>query len=435
MDARPGTLIDLDLAPRVADGEVPQRRRALPADFRRRAGLAGCLVLVLLTVARAAPPPPPSLVEVWLRDVGSPMEFAVSGDRLVVTTRDPDAPQAHIISAYELPSGRVLWSAPHRSSGQQVAAYAAGDIVLVYVSAPDGSSESTTVLDVETGAIRWSWPGWVSVVDDGRSGLAPTPADGGRAEDPPPVTVVDLASGTTLWSVPAMAMPLVRPGPGPQSQLLLLTPAGAVDVRDLRTGAAVETRSGLPADASPAFVGNDLIVVLHADGHREIKVSAYALPTLAPLWSRTEPETFGVTGCGRLVCVQSPAGLTALDDTGVVVWRRTGEQYVIEMDGALLSTEVAGAGLSLGGLVDPTTGRTMLNLTGWQLAGDAGDGILVVRSSASDPRSWFAVVDSGAPAVRTLGSVPHRISDCQTGTASVVCRVDSDRLGVWAYRP
>ena len=90
MDARPGTLIDLDLAPRVADGEVPQRRRALPADFRRRAGLAGCLVLVLLTVARAAPPPPPSLVEVWLRDVGSPMEFAVSGDRLVVTA----APEA-----------------------------------------------------------------------------------------------------------------------------------------------------------------------------------------------------------------------------------------------------------------------------------------------------------------------------------------------------
>jgi outer membrane protein assembly factor BamB len=434
MDARPGTLIDLDLVPRVAEGDFPQRRRTLLADFRRRAGLAGCLLLVLLAVARAAPPSPPSLVEAWLRDVGSPMEFTVSGDRLVVTARDPDAPRAHTVSAYELPSGRVLWSAPHRSSGQQVVAHATGDVVLVYVSAPDGSWESTTVLDVETGAIRWSRPGWVSVAGDGRTGLASTPADRGRAEDPPPVTAVDLASGTTLWSIPAMTIPLTPPDPGPQSQLLLLTPAGTVEVRDLRTGAVVETRMGLPEDASPAFVGNDLIVVQHADGHGRMKVSAYALPTLALRWSLTEPKTFGLTGCGRLVCMQSPAGLTALDDAGVVVWRRTGEQYAIEMGDALLSTDITGAGLALDSLVDPTTGRTLLNLTGWQLAGDAGDDVLVVRSSAGEPRSWFAVVDSGAPAVRMLGSVPHRISDCQTGPASVVCRVDSDQLGVWAYR-
>lgn len=141
-----------------------------------------------------------------------------------------------------------------------------GDILLIWGGLGNAGLNPTTALDAATGRLRWTWPGQLLVAGDGRTGL------GWRLPDDPvadrlDAAVLDLASGSTLWSIPGTSGRLLfEPDREFGPHLLLLTAAaGGVEVRDLRTGANVETRSGLPTDATAATIVGDS-VLLSASG-------------------------------------------------------------------------------------------------------------------------------------------------------------------------
>jgi hypothetical protein len=163
------------------------------ARTRRRAGLAGCLALVPLSAAGAAQPPPPSLIEVALWDMGSEISFMVNGEWLFVSSPDGGMPGGRAVSAYELPSGRFLWTASQQRSGRHFSARPVGDVVLLAGSAPDGNWESTTALDAATRARRWTRPGLVVTAGDGWTGLTWPPEGPGLDARTPETAVLDLA--------------------------------------------------------------------------------------------------------------------------------------------------------------------------------------------------------------------------------------------------
>jgi outer membrane protein assembly factor BamB len=434
-------VIDLGL-----DREPPAARLR---DWGRRPGnwrpVALALVAaLLLAVAASGPAPAPSLTLAATLTLDRRTDFVVIGDRLYVSAAGPDRvgpPADHrwLLSAYELPTGRPLWTAPYESSVEQfVDVQPADGLVLVTgLVGGEGISTPTTAVEAATGRVLWTLPTRVSVADDGRTGVI-----GGvlRPDEPagPTVRAVDLVTGRDLWKATFPAPTTIRPVPDGRAVTVTGGDGGGrVEVRDVRTGAVLASRAVLPPGVGPtlSLTVADSLLLGYQDAEDGRGIAAYDTDTLELRWRRviTEEDARRFSPCGRLVCTPSAFGVEAIDPaTGALVWHSDDADAIFDVGGVLVA-DAQPAGLAA---VDPATGRTLFDLGGLEtlLTSRTEHGLVSVGRTIGDDRSWLSIARPHTAAPRPLGVVPYRVWDCVAGERSVVCRVPDDRLRIWTYR-
>ncbi|GAA4728495.1 PQQ-binding-like beta-propeller repeat protein [Phytohabitans rumicis] len=409
-----------------------------PSRVLRPLTYAVCAGL-LLAVAASAPAPGPVLVPTASYALEPRTDFVVLGDRLYVsaaTTESTGQPAEHrwLLSAYELPSGRPLWTAPYESSVEQVVDLQAADglVLITGLVAGEGISTPTTAMDAETGRVLWSLPVRV-VVADGRTGLVGgwsprLPAPAGST-----VRAVDLRTGQELWEAAYPVSATIRPvGDG---RAMVLTGDGRVELRDAHSGALRASRVVPPPGAGPSFAvtAGDTVVLGYQDTSGSVGIAAYDRNTLEPRWTRAVAEEEGrrISACGRWICTGTSGGIEAIDPaTGALGWAVAGADAVFEAGGVLVAS-APGAGLAA---VEPDSGRTLFDLAGWEtsVAVSEGTGLVAVARGRGE-QTWLSIAAPHTEAPRMLGVLPYRVWDCVPGTESVVCRAPTDQLRIWTY--
>ncbi|GAB3517474.1 hypothetical protein GCM10027575_40480 [Phytohabitans suffuscus] len=434
-------VIDLGL-----DREPPAARLR---DWGRRPGRGRPLVFalvaaLLLAVGGSGPAPAPSLTLTASLALDRRTDFVVIGDQLYVSAAGvdmvgPATDSRWLLSAYDLPTGRPLWTAPYASSVEQfVDVQQADGLVLVTgLVGGDGISTPTTAIETATGRALWTLPTRVAVADDGRTGVI-----GGllRPGEPagPTVRAVDLATGRDLWKATYPAPTTVRSVPGGRAVTVTNGDGGGrAEVRDARTGVVLVSRSVLPpgTGATLSVSVGDSLLLGYQDAEGARGVAAYATETLELRWRRviSEDDARRFSPCGRLVCTPSAFGVEAIDPTtGALVWHTDDADAVFDVGGVLVA-DAQPAGLAA---VDPATGRTLFDLGGLEtvLTPRNEHGLVSVGRTIGDDRSWLSIARPFTAAPRPLGVVPYRVWDCVVGEQSLVCRVPDDKLNIWTYR-
>ncbi|RKR90668.1 putative pyrroloquinoline-quinone binding quinoprotein [Micromonospora pisi] len=431
----------------------------------RGAALAAGVALLLVAGGSAAPVPPP-LVEVATLTVAPDRSFVLTPERLFVGLTGAHG-IGQYVSAYEPGRGRLLWTVPYDQGANAGGLLErVGDLLLIRVFRDN--VPNTTAIDAATGAIRWTLPGQVEVLSDGRTGMtaedvfAPDArlvdpsrpasnvyyhAASGRTYVDPPVgqviRLVDLGSGAPLWSSAPLGTVVSTPlpsgaGPDAESMLLVTTPEGRIELREARTGVV---RRSLPA-AGPWLptvrVVGDLLLVQRG----ATDVTGYALDTLRQRWARKlDRQNVVIDVCGERPCVGNDSGSWQLDPatgaetstetgpwpTSMTTTLRSGGQW-FEMDmlrAKLLRT------------VDPATGRTLADLSGWEsltYAASTGPVLLMRWTDAKGP-TWFGLIEPGATEVRLLGRVPAQARECQLAGNVIACHVSPSIVRLWRYQP
>nr|MDT0657416.1 PQQ-binding-like beta-propeller repeat protein [Micromonospora sp. DSM 115978] len=427
--------IDLDRTGAVAGD--PGRRRVWPRTPRSALLTVG--LALVLAVPAGAPAPGRSLTPVATlpsggsASGGSGAAHAFGGGRLFVAGVRPGHRVA--VAAYEAGTGRKIWNTGYDAEARSgVSLTYAGDVVLAYARGSSGDGSRTVAFAAGGGEPLWSRPGQVVALADGRTGLireelfppgsalpgdtSPEMFDGplyfssdGRPHDRLPTGVVaravDLISGTARWTSP----PLRTVGPAGRDtddSLLIVTVDGGVETRSARTGALRHRFTALPADARP---------------------------------------------CGGLIC----AGERAHDPlSGVPLWRRRAGTELVRVAGHLVeAVPVGGAGGTPAGgwpagpadlvrVVEPRTGRTLVDLTGWRAdlwRADLTPRPLPLTRPAGPGRTWLALLEPGGSGPRRLEPVPYQVANCVawSGPAAragqVACRADDGTVRLWRTTP
>jgi len=451
-------LIELDLTARP-DAEPT----SLPPAHRYR--LAGLLAAAVLVIALGGAAPAVPWLWRQLGTVSAPgleTPFELAGNRLFTFV---EAGAERVATAWQIETApRHLWTArfPVRVAGPNDVAFGgvhatpAGDVVLL----SDGPA--TTVVDARTGELRWTAPVPVTPLPGGRIGVTesqhfragtvydqnsgrPGPlyfsATGEPHTEPPTrtdVRGVELATGRTLWSVPARGSVNVEVAPGDEAAVLILS-ADRLERRDGDDGALLRQvpvpRTRQDGDAGGELVSGELVggrVLTHYGFLDGIEV-AYAPDTLRELWTRRMPRIMlDVPKCVDVLCYGDRKALDVLDPaTGRALWRGADDVDLAQRAGYVLETTEAGAPRRL---ADPRTGATRVDLAAWrgEVLGDPDEPI-VLRHQPSRTVNEFGVVRPGRDTVQPLGVVQDRLFDCVAGERYVVCRVDGG-LRIWAYR-
>ena len=336
MDGHTPVMIDLGLTrndPLADDKAVP----GPPMSLRRlRLAALALGVALLLALGGSAAPGPPPLTEVATLMVAPDRGFVLTPDRLFVGTADVYG-AGQSVSAYEPGGGgrRLLWTSEYywdTSAGglsEQVA-----DVLLI--RGFDGLN--TTAVDVRTGAVRWSVPGQLEALADGRTGLTREvvfPADArplgpsslasdsyyfsssGEVYLVPPIGMVvhafDLGTGRPLWSsvpvIDAVSAPRLAAVPAGDVALVATTTDGRVERWDTRTGTTQQRLPAVDTEHSAAVVVGALLVV-----RQDAAVTAYAVDTFTQRWHRTLNHTdVSFANCGDGPCLGNDSGWRLLD--------------------------------------------------------------------------------------------------------------------------
>ena len=470
MDGHTPVMIDLGLTrndPLADDKAVP----GPPMSLRRlRLAALALGVALLLALGGSAAPGPPPLTEVATLMVAPDRGFVLTPDRLFVGTAGAYV-AGQSVSAYEPGRGRLLWTSKYdrdtRAGGlsEQVA-----DVLLI--RGFDGLN--TTAVDVRTGAVRWSVPGQLEALADGRTGLTREdvfPADAqpvdpsSQASDSyywsssgetylvPPIGMVvhafDLSTGRPLWSsvpvIDAVAARRSAAVPAGDVALVATTTDGRVERWDTRTGTTQQRLPAVDTEHSAAVVVGDLLVVQQDAG-----VTAYAVDTFTQRWHRTlNRADVSFANCGDRPCLGNDSGWRLLDPaTGADAGPMTDPDTVRVSNGGQLvelrqepSSQVTSAsssywfnGSRLVRTVDPATGRTLADLTGWETMSTASPGtpVLLTRESSVIGPTWFGLLEPGATEVHLLGVVPYRATACQLAADVIACQ-DRSNVRIWRY--
>jgi PQQ-like domain len=421
----PEAVIDLGL-----ERDVPDLQRARPGrgrfglpspTVRKRWAIAGCLALVLLAVAGAAPPRP-SLFLADHQPQGIPVHYQFVEDRLFVMTGGEES----TLSSYHLPDGRLLWSVPAAGDVWAGGSGSAGGVVLVLTDSPGRDCCQITAYDLRDGRVRWSGQA-VPVAFDVDAGLLAIAIGFSKQ-------VVDLTSGRILWQGEALTVALSGP-----RDILVMHDDGTTERRDVRSGDVKATgRTHAPGDRVPQFaiVDGHLIVADGGDPQKSA-ISSYDVDTLALTWRRTSEPLDGAAPCGPVLCLVDGLGVQAVDPrTGVLRWRadgwfgwqRAGRLVAITQETPLVTRGV--------GVIDPRTGRILLDLRMWTVSFPSGreSQLVLTRTSAVVGRTTVAVLDLARLAIEVVGVLPSYVSNCQSGIAAVACQTEKGNLQLWAYR-
>ncbi|MFC4145304.1 PQQ-binding-like beta-propeller repeat protein [Micromonospora mangrovi] len=421
------TVIELGELRHGDEAEPPPRSGGRSARWPRVAAL---FAVALLTLAGAAPAP------ARVRPVSVPAPqgaiFLLLGDRLVVADGPGNVGNGgRLVTGHRLPGGEPLWrfSLPAGDHVLGLTAVAGG---LLVTSSPAGAGDpASTLLDVNSGAVRWRRAGYPVRARSGAV-LLETP----RADGTGTVRAVDPATGATRWSLPMPANGVAyRVDDRGVTQLVLVTAAGRVAVHDVGTGALLRSGRVPPAPDGVAYrfaqVVGDLLLVDGASGG----VTAYGLDRLDRRWSvPVRSEAQGFEDCAGVVCQRDQAtGLRALDPvTGRPLWTDDRLVGTVPAGGRLLTAELAaGAELDLT-VRDPTTGRVVGRLGRWRVPRVqwSGGPLLGLRRLPGD-RVLVAELDVPAGRTRIRTVLPGSWDDCAAGRTVLVCLRASGGLVVW----
>ncbi|MFB6394865.1 PQQ-binding-like beta-propeller repeat protein [Polymorphospora lycopeni] len=439
------TVIELGLREHEPEAEPSRPSRA--RQFRT--ALAVVAVLLVGLAAGSAPPVRPRLTEIAVVPT-APAYRHVLADGVLYSLGAQYGETSRTLSAHDLRDGSVRWQVP---AGDNILGRAGlwvnlflqvdGDWVLL------NNADSTIGVDTATG--RTLWTARHRIMPTGTDGIGyssrPVLAGGDGAPVVAPVgdypeedlrvllRGFDLSTGTELW-----VSPPVRFGealPGVDGALLVVTAENRAEVWDARTGAVRQRITGPGVRTRAVTTGGGQIYVTDETS----TLTAYAADTLERRWRVPVPHGNGEgIPCGRYVCYwQSPTegpgrGNTILLDAadGRPVGAMVDGWLAEESGGHLIKRDENGVPVHT---VDPATGRTLIDLTGWPdpVWSDERSPLLL-RRSGDGPRQWFGVLEPGDTRVSLLGSVPHQSYRCQSSATHVACQTAPEELRVWRYR-
>ncbi|MFK3980165.1 hypothetical protein ACI2K4_07240 [Micromonospora sp. NPDC050397] len=474
MDPDDPALIDLGLR---RDETGSEARRPLTWRRLRPAALA-LVTALLLTTGGSALPSAPVLVEIatvpyspepgWTASPGATM--LLTDDRLVTAVLRPGG--SWLISAYEPERAELVWTylLPARNDSQMTMRQGAG-LVLLSGPRPDGTAGMWTVaLEAATGRERWSLPHqlWalyggdigltVDPVFDGESATTENgPAPGadysyvspwGTKYDSGPVEVlagaVTLGTGEMRWQSEPVAAVHVDLGDaypdgatvdgGRSDALVVTTSDGAVEVWDPGTG-LVRHRFPTPRPDSYLTLDRDLMLIWEPQGG----MTVYSTEDYRLRWTRPVAENGSVGFCdgSRLICESNRVGWWQVVDpsTGRPSWQGRQGHQVRGAAGHLIEFVRDDVDSEPTRTVDPRTGQTLIDLTGWDHAVLRSDQpVLLARADGLLGPTWLGLLAPGATAPTLLGQVPVGLTDCQIGASLIACATYPRDLRIWRYR-
>jgi outer membrane protein assembly factor BamB len=425
-------VIDLGLDRGEPDTYALPTRPTVPSWF---GPLTIALLVLVSSVASAAPAPPP-LSPVLSLDVGPSDSYAVTDAGQLLS-------QAFgTLSSYDLATGELRWQVESMTPTYRLRT--GGGVVLLRPWAVGPGQPSTIAISEATGVVQWRREGTVVTIPGspvllGVSGVRSLSGTGRRVEGP--VDSLDPDTGAVRWrvEVPSSAVLMGVPGPaGQPPRMLLIHSDGTLALHDLDTGWRLRTAMLPPADFGPGnpSLSGGLIVLRHPS-QAGLQMSAYDPVTLRRLWVRPARGAFEAQPCGPLTCLAGPVGIRAVDPaTGVERWYQPGWRSVEER-GSLLLASGSPIGVSdTIGIVDPATGRVLVDLRGWRpLTGlAAADRLLVTRMVDAGERAIVAVAGARYRQPRPLADLPPGTGDCQAAPDRLICRSTAGQLTMWAYR-
>jgi hypothetical protein len=335
--------------------------------------------------------------------------------------------------AWQAPGPRLGRLLKDRRRGIVAIAIAVLSLLVAQGSAPATAATPPIVLHPLAGVVDDVW-----IVGDVAVGVLSESVE---------VAAVSLDTGALLWRRPAMDVFAIDPAAG----LVALTgpTAGRITMVNARTG---QPQTTVTTDLLPVYRHGRRVIELRArpalaEGDRALNVIDGLLQTVrveqstarvtfwrpsgdgyAPLWTHwlNLPE-HGFFPCGDLVCDADETGTRAVDPkSGRLTWAagRFGIRSVVDgPNGTLLTGRIVdGLGREQSVVIDARTGRIVVRLGNWSIAGTAyGRTIAYLPGSAG--RAWLGTVDLSAahPALRPRIGLTAPVDRCVATGTRVVC--------------
>ncbi|GAB1642363.1 PQQ-binding-like beta-propeller repeat protein [Krasilnikovia sp. MM14-A1259] len=428
-------VIDLGLARGEPETYASPTRSTVPVWF----GPLVAALLVLWCATASAAPPAPTLSPLLTLSVGPADSYAVTDSGQLL------AQSLGTLSLYDLSTGRLRWSTEPAAPTYRLR-IASGLVLLRPWSAglTGLGDPGTTAVSLATGDARWRRTGNVVTLAGSGSllavaGVRSLTGPGRRVEGP--IDAVDVVTGATRWRIRVPSTAVLQGIPaaaGNPPRLLLVHDDRTAAVHDLTTGARLATADLPPADYGPdnPTVTGGLVLLRHPTA-AGVELSAYDPVTLTRRWSRPAGDVYEIRDCGPLACLMGPDGVRAIDPAdGTARWYQPDWRIVEQRGDAMLAYSAPDGTIDTVGLVDPATGRVLVDLHGWRpLAGAGGrDDLLVTHAEQAGARTMVAVAAPGDARPRLLAALPAGTGDCQSAPDRLVCRSTAGELVVWAYR-
>jgi hypothetical protein len=435
---RDSRLIDLgELVVHDDDDGAPRR-------FSWRTGRVAAVILLCLVSLGASVRVPPGL--------GTPLwtgEVSLAGFALGSTFLAGAEPGSRVVVGRDLITGDPRWEAQvddppqiNRSIGNFAA------VITKEPSSPDQNDvrQNITVILSPTGAVLartlgdqlfQTTVGGYFLLSMGQA--IGCPDETGRCVD---VAAFDAVTGAPVWRQVIPGVVLTRSG-GETSRFLTGRGDGLITLRDVATGAAIETYQ-VPGALRLVMVVGDTLVTADR-GPTGAVVSAYRPGPFRRLWSVTVPAgdtvsdstaQFYLRDCGRLVCLHVDGGNAVLDpDTGVMR-AYVGLEVVDEVGSILLAVptfEQAGTSRErrVVHLLDAADGRELRVLPDTVQVPWAGSGgrALFARAAPGEVTGFVVLTPDGE--LHRLGGVPGADLSCQARDQILACVDPVGSVRVW----
>jgi outer membrane protein assembly factor BamB len=425
------TVIEVDVAatwePPAPPVRLPRLRRWLVAPL--------VLVAVLALVAGAVPRRP--LAPAFTLD-GAVLDLLARGDTLYLA-RYAD-PRGTLVEAYRFPDGALLWSRVFAGGAGLV--HASARRLTVADGEGTGAGPVLTGLDATSGRIVWSRSGYerIAATDAVVLGAPPEPRSGAirrmvafASDDGVVRWSGELPPGTTTGYPPDIAFQ-----PAPHSGAAVVLPDGTVQVRDVDSG---ELRWNVRVDFTGPLRGVlvlDDVAILYPPWRGEPDSAtpvAVDLRTGRVLWRAERTARLGP--CAGALCDLAASGTRALDPrTGLTRWQESGwhlagtldERHIVLVAGGPVDALAAAPAAVL----DARTGRRVRELGPWRVLGSAR-GVAVVQRLDSTGTSVIARVDvlTGTRTVVGLQDSWIPSPRCRSTAVFVAC-AGTARVSVWS---
>ncbi|GAA4698525.1 outer membrane protein assembly factor BamB family protein [Phytohabitans rumicis] len=411
------SVIDLD----VVSAAAPTARYR---PWHRWPGVVAAVAALLLLLGGAAVP----VERPWDRPVvldGVPLGgMAAAGDTLYL------ARPGGVVTAHPAGGGQ-RWSAP-LGEADRLVADAVGDLVLLQGVVADTGPRRvfTAVVEAATGVPRWRRDGTVRLIDRA-AGLVVLADDPAAVPGPFSYRLLELATGQEVWLW------------GARPDGATLTPVGAADGalagllqrdaagRTVLLDAATRRSRPLPdtPQATDAY-GTDDGLLLRAFDDARVELVMYDWATLRPRWRVAAPLNGLLLGrCGPWLCVTDGEGTAAVDPAdGQVRWQRPGAPNAPGQPLVLHAFNPAAPAVTL---VDPVTGRPVLELAGWTGVGAPAAGRQVATRWRVDGRTQIVAVELASQRVYPLAEAVVAADSCVTSERLLACRSGAGTLTMW----